>query len=553
MAMFSKGQILKMKEAEFQNTVLIPLFRAMKFRDVSPFGGGNLERGKDIIMWKESDLGQRLNYGVVVKSKKITGNAETNNGAMNVLNQVRQMLKTSHINPVNGSSVRIQRCIVACSKEITKEAMNSIEGELENQLDKLVEWLHPETNLFDLIERHLPEQNIFEKLSSVQKNLDESMRTVPYRIVADSDKKFSILPKHEKALEEMPFEIKTNFKFDTNTPEGKEAHKKFNEHFTKGLPIEVDGKFIESFELPDFLPDWMKPHTSEGAKLILEPNRSEQVIPLRMERKLANGETATLDRIDLQVVQQGTEEITLNNDNQKVPYKLTLIISSKQNSLKFDFNYKFRGYNVYQHLQGLKLFLSMFEEGETNIFSLDTGLKIVNADKSIIEPKENFDRFIELFEALVLIQEKVPVLLTIPEPNPMDEDIKNIFEVAEIIKNGKLTGEVPELITDVPLEGAKRSIKIFENEAINYIVVSYSEGWRYNILGKEVNVGTAVLSTNVFISKDNFKEIEKSIEAGNDTIEFCLTPKDEKIIIDFLRWDCADRHTRLHITEPSLV
>ncbi len=68
--MFKKDQISKMDEAEFQTKVLIPLFRAMKFRDVTAFGGGNLERGKDIIMWKESDLGQRLNYGVVVKAKK---------------------------------------------------------------------------------------------------------------------------------------------------------------------------------------------------------------------------------------------------------------------------------------------------------------------------------------------------------------------------------------------------------------------------------------------------------------------------------------------------
>ncbi|MGI8668648.1 MAG: hypothetical protein ACR2J3_02245 [Aridibacter sp.] len=46
--MFTKGEILKMKEEEFQRAVLIPLFRAMKFRDVTAFGGGNLERGKDI-------------------------------------------------------------------------------------------------------------------------------------------------------------------------------------------------------------------------------------------------------------------------------------------------------------------------------------------------------------------------------------------------------------------------------------------------------------------------------------------------------------------------
>src|SRR3712207_1168810 len=146
--MFTKDQISKMKEEEFQNLVLIPLFRKMGFQDVKRFDGGNLERGKDIVMWKPSDLGQRLNFGVVVKAVKITGNAKTSEGAMNVLNQIRQMLKNPYLNPVNGSHERIQRCFVACSKEISAEAIHSIEGELVNDLDRVVEWIEPETNLF---------------------------------------------------------------------------------------------------------------------------------------------------------------------------------------------------------------------------------------------------------------------------------------------------------------------------------------------------------------------------------------------------------------------
>ena len=259
-----------MKEEEFQNNVLIPLFRKMGFQDVKRFDGGNLERGKDIVMWKPSELGQRLNFGVVVKAVKITGNAKTTEGAMNVLNQVRQMLKNTYLNPVNGSPERIQRCFVACSRAISAEAIHSIEGELVNDLDRVVEWIEPETNLFGLIENYLPEQGIFEKLSSVQEELDKATKDTPYRLVADSDKRISILGRHEKAHEEMPFEIKSSFKFDTKTPEGKEALEKFQEHFKKGSPIEIEGKNIEYINFPEFLPDSMKPVNSEESKLILQ-------------------------------------------------------------------------------------------------------------------------------------------------------------------------------------------------------------------------------------------------------------------------------------------
>lgn len=546
---FTKDQILKMKEEEFQNTVLIPLFRKMGFQDVKRFDGGNLERGKDIVMWKSSDLGQRLNYGVVVKAVKITGNAKTSEGAMNVLNQVRQMLKNTYLNPVNGKPERIQRCFVACSKEVNAEAMHSIEGELVNDLDKVVEWIEPETNLFGLVEKYLPEQGIFEKLLSVQEELDKSTKDTPYKFVASSDNSISLFGKHEKAHEEMPFEIKTNIKFDKNTEEGKRALEKFKEHLEKGSPIEIDGKHIESFELPDFLPDWMKPQTTENAKLILLPNRSDFVLPLRMERKLSNGSIVFLDRIDLEVVQSGTEEVTLKNDGQNVPWQFTFIFNTKENSFVFEFTNRFYGFNVAQHLTSLRFFDSMSRDGETTLSHVDTGLKIVNLDKTKSVVKEKFEDWLELLEALVFIQEKIPIVLTLNEEKFTDEKVNHIFEVASIIKRGKIETSLSKTTTITTLEKAIETKKQFANEKVNLILISYQDGWRTKILGSEIDLGIAVVSFEVYVAKEDFRKLEKDIEANHNEIEICFTPKDEFAVIDFLKWDCKDRHTRIQISD----
>lgn len=50
---YTQEQIDAMSEAQLREIVLIPLFRAMKFREVTHFHGGTLEQGKDIVMWKE--------------------------------------------------------------------------------------------------------------------------------------------------------------------------------------------------------------------------------------------------------------------------------------------------------------------------------------------------------------------------------------------------------------------------------------------------------------------------------------------------------------------
>jgi hypothetical protein len=549
--MFTKDQISKMKEEEFQNTVLIPLFRKMGFQDVKRFDGGNLERGKDIVMWKPSDLGQRLNYGVVVKAIKITGNAKTAEGAMNVLNQVRQMLKNTYLNPVNGSQERIQRCYVVCSKEVTAEAMNSIEGELDNNFDKLVEWIEPETNLFGLVEQYLPEQDVFEKLSDVQKNLDEQMKDTPYKIVGDSEKKFHILGKHEKAHEEMPFIINGNFQFDTKTNDGKVALEKLKNHFETGSPVEIDGKHIESIKFPDFIPDWMKPKTTEKAKLILQPNRSDFIISWRIERILNTGDIICLDRIDLQIIQHGTKEITLKNDNQNVPWQFTFVINFDKHSFEFDYVYKFFGYNVLQHLQGAKFLDAMSKAGKTNIYQTDINLKIINsAQENVAKKSEENDWSFEirLLEALVFIQEKISVIIDMIQPIT-NEQVNKIFEVAEIIRNGKLCFSLVNFKIILPLNKAKEVIESWKNESEKFLYIRQEQITQ--ILGNEINLGVSSISFNGVIKTSNFNKIKNQIENSESEIEFCFTPTEKSIVMDFLKFECEDRHTRYEFVDSQ--
>lgn len=547
---FTKEQISKMKEEEFQNTVLIPLFRKMGFRDVTPFGGGNLELGKDIIMWKPDDLGQRVNYGVVVKAKKITGNAETSEGAMNVLNQVRQMLKTSYSNPVTGKSEYIERCFVACSKEIGKEAMNSIKGELENNFDKLVRWIHPKTNLYDLIEKYLPEQDVFEKLSEVQKNLDEQMKDTPYKIIGDSNGQFHIVGKHEKAHEEMPFEFEVIFQWNPNTEEGKEFYERLKKHIEKGTPIEIEGKYIKSVEFPKWLPEWIKPTLSKDAKLILGSTRSLFSFPLKFERRLTNGEVISLQPIEMEMVQQGSEEFTLKNDRQKVPYQFALTFNKQKGELDFRFNYKFMGFNVFQHLQGLRFYEAMFKEGPTAIYRSDINVKIVDSLHKIRQSNKNkledFARDFQLLEALVLIQEKTSTSLILPDRKILPEEYEDIFQVEEIIKTGKLNSKLTKFTSNVELEKAKETLEKFSSEKVSPMFFRY-ESWKSTILGKEIDLGIAVITFDAFIEKDDFELIQNSINKSEQIIDLIFTPVEKNWVIDFLKWDCEDRHTRLEI------
>jgi hypothetical protein len=549
--MFTKEEISHMKEAEFQTRVVIPLFRAMKFKDVTDFGGGNLEVGKDVVMWTEGLLKQRLNCGLVIKSVRVDGKAEGNTSATNVLNQVRQCLASKYPNPVTGEEMHIHRCFVICSHDITKEAMNSIEGQLnEGNLNKLVEWVHPGTNLFQLIDEFLPQQGIFEKLAEVQRELDESTKDTPYKLVADSGGGVSILAKHDKASEEMPFEIKGNFTFDTSTEEGKEALEKLKNHFEKGIPVEIEGKHIEFLKFPDFLPLWMKPHVTPDAKLELIPIPPDHIVPWRIERKLASGEVLILDRIDLKVIYPGTREITLTNHEQSVPWKFVFVVNLETRQFKYEFFCKWHGYNVAQHLQALKFRLAMSQEGETSLYDATSGLKLVDADKEILELNADIKLWIDVLEALIFIQEKTATLLIVPEVLPTMEQVDEIFRTANIIKSGKVVASTEKIKIPVLLNKAKEYINNHVDEKVDGVLVSHPD-WNVNIFDSVIDLGVNVAHIAAYITKEDFRTIEENIQAGLESVDFLFTPVDKAFIIDFLQWECADRDSRYLFTDEE--
>ena len=429
--------------------------------------------------------------------------------------------------------------------------MNSIEGELENNLDKLVEWIHPETNLFSLVEKHLPEQDVFEKLSEVKKSLDEQMKDTPYKIIADSDGKLSLVGKYEKAHEEMPFIINSTFKFDTKTNEGKEALLKLEDHFKKGSPVEIEGKHIESINFPEFLPDFLKPpKVNEKTKLILIPNRSESFIPFKVERKLHSGEVIGLDRVDMQIVQPGLEETTLKNDKQDVPWQFTFVINSKKRSLNFNFTYKFFGYNVRQHLLGLKYYEASLKDGTTRIFNADTNIKFIDSKTKIIgkgHKNGEFSYTIKILESLVLIQETFNIDISIPDRHISEEEIQNIFEVVLIIKTGKAWVSFSDVTLFIPIDEAVKTKEQFKEQKESSLFGNQEH--IVDILGNEINIGKSIFKYNGFIKKSNFVKIEKQIKNRNEKIEFCFTPSEKSVLIDFLDFECEDRHLRYQFSD----
>ncbi len=83
-------------------------------------------------------------------------------------------------------------------------------------------------------------------------------------------------------------------------------------------------------------------------------------------------------------------------------------------------------------------------------------------------------------------------------------------------------------------------------------MISYEDNY-YEILGNEINLGRAVITATAYIARDDFEKIEQDIAAKKEMVEFCFTPKDKSSVLDFVEWECKDRHTRLNIIETEIT
>src|SRR5689334_8394091 len=138
---WTREQISKMKEVQLQKDILAPLFRAMGFKDVHINQGPN-EIGKDIVMWRPGIFGERENYAVVVKAKKISGKAIGNSSAANVRFQIEQAFGEPFDDPVTTEKRSVERCFVVSSKEISGQAIRAIKGILRNNnLEKVTRFI----------------------------------------------------------------------------------------------------------------------------------------------------------------------------------------------------------------------------------------------------------------------------------------------------------------------------------------------------------------------------------------------------------------------------
>lgn len=120
-------------EAELRTAIIGLLERMPNASNVRLTHGGSAEKGKDIVFHSLGPFGQRQLVACVVKNDRITGSADSNHGARNVLFQAEQALDTPIPSVANGSDEHVSQVFVISPHECSPTTVDSIKSKLQNR------------------------------------------------------------------------------------------------------------------------------------------------------------------------------------------------------------------------------------------------------------------------------------------------------------------------------------------------------------------------------------------------------------------------------------
>ena len=544
--MITRIKLAMMNEHDLQRHVLVPLFTAMGYQDVEVHQG-TTEVGKDLVMWKPGDIGERLNYAVVVKAKPITGKAAGKSSAAEVRFQIEQAFSSEWYDSKTTQAQRADRCFVVCSKEIKKEAISAIQGVLKaNNLDKITRFINGD-ELWDLIQEHTPERAVFGKLEELQQTLDST--SPDYKVVAKTTGELIIEPRSAEKLPAKPlFRITVAF---PDTEEGREAKENFNRDLSTGEPVTVASPYLTELEMADFLVPLLGPISTDKAKLVVQPSEF-RAAAVEISLELSDGSVVKLDFVELNGF-RGNEVVTLHNRHQSVPYKMKLVVDFKNKKFNLFFSIEEGTHNVKPKLEALRFWMALANGGTLRILHRETGLLIL--EQSVVAgaiPSQD-PILLEIFEKLTAIQLKTGQLINAPSEFSR-EVIEEIFSTFVKIDSGKGLYRADKITFPANVELASNLLKYLGNGETGDLFHSTMAEQTVRLFGTEINLGNALfLMDKVSIDPREAARLKSELaEARSDTtFELPITIENQFIRVWYPKWLPDDQKRALPILDEG--
>ena len=531
-----------MDEAKLRTEVLIPLLRAMGFRDVTEYHGA-AERGKDIVCWQTGSFGNRQNFAVVAKATQMTGKASIARGsAGEVAHQIKQCFNSDYTDPVTAEKQSVDEVWVVCNKKITQQTIDAINGSFA-QSDRRGVTFSDGDALWALVEKHLP-ISIMDHVGSLQKAArDIDSHYQPRITVVGDQTTIAIEEKFLGAAEEKPLTFTAHFVGTEAVAEFQTIMQRYQE---TGEKTEIPESLVERVEFPDLFKKLFGPGDGQ-VKMSLVPPPLPRKLPVRISFLCDDGDEYVCHHIVLRGVQSGTKEATLLCDQADIPFHLKIVLRSEDlwagdsKDIDCSINLWTRdgAYSATQWLEWLQVSTCLSKPVRMVVENLEHGFTFFEGRVNQLPFQPPDKGHVAFYRRLAEIQTRTCTPIFVPDRDIEQEEVLSAYELHQIVTTGRIEGtwsaskvmiQPSPALLDALIAGCSD-----EQPGVVYLEVEQAA----SLLGVEIPLGR--VRTTLFGAKvKNREELQDRIaelRSGDASIELIFEPVGEgRSLQEYMKW-----------------
>lgn len=535
----TRQSVSKMRETEFREQIIMPLMQAMGYKGVYEYHGPT-ERGKDIVCWKDDELGGRCNYGVVAKVGPIGGSNKTGE----VAGQIRQALNDPYADPHNGTEQRIHRTIVMTNARVPSTGRTQILAHLDHNQRPFVA-IGDIDDLWPDIETHLasPHQALLraERLLSKQEALSEVEVTVRSRKTEDGN-----VTQHRRVRFALDQTRTDSTALSGNVglvfPESDAAQQKREEYVQSqrtGKSVQIPSEYVR-LDLPDAVKD--AAHDLVGLSfdqpfvLELGSVAEERDIPVLVELTDESGTTIELPYLQWRLIRSGSEERVFSNAHQQVPVHTTYTANFAEGKGTMTFTLEEGEYTTAVVRDFLRLQKLYSGRCRIKVYFWNLGVYLSSSEKKSEDEEFHEQDFLDLLEDLAEVQLKTNQPIIIPARTITEDEWSTIAQLRRMVHGG----EVVDSVQDVRLTFLAKDIE----GALDALDTMSENGFRMEqtavieLFGARLNLGrqTIMVPTSTIANRQELVDAASAVDPDK-SLEVRLVPVDDHEIVQrYLDW-----------------
>lgn len=519
-------RLQQLNESDLRTRVLLPLFMAMGFRDVTDNHGAH-EGGKDILMWKPDIVKGRENYAVVVKAVPITSR-----NRLDVQDQVLRSFGEGFNDPISGNKHDVDRVIVLSSKRIAAPTKDAIRSFLRPQnFDLRCDFIDGST-LSQHLSSFMSRELLWDALDQARRVLSESFGDLGVGLHLDvaGNRTIYFVEESTTAASVPLFSVSSTAPTPESIPLARSEHE-LSGLLLKGLHAEIPADRLD-IELPSFLQ--MLIPDGQLTSVVVGPSVVDPPLGLSLHVDGNQGAQFQLPYVEFRSSYGWKDQVVFSNQGQALPFILKLYLSRAtpdQGTVKITTREDVKVDAVLFH-EISRLKQVMREGGKVTLMDLRR-LPVLDltfpANPEVVLP----EGVLELSRRLALLQERARVPLELEDLPFAADELADIYKASDVVENGYYVADQARLTFELERTAALDPSKICGVGIPITITSPRSEVIR--VLDRDIDLGPSIIRY-----EGPAEDVSSTPEAFNVTIQ--ATPE-HPLQLHYPKWQQARGET----------